>query len=330
MTIFSFTAPVSAGIVLLNGATSIVLQLTNGVSLGGNSGGGVSLGETASTAYRGDRGKLAYDHSLISGNPHGTTTANVTDSLNKRYQTDTQQTNNDATSSIQTQLNSKQVLLGFTPYNATNPAGYLTSITSGDVTTALGFTPESLVTAGTISQYYRGDKTWQSFPEIPSIVGLATTAYVDTQDGFKVDKVAGSRLITSTESTLLGNTSGVNTGDKTLAELGGVASNIAITGGTSTKVTYDAKGLVTAGSSATTADIADSFDKRYVLDSEKTKLNNLSGTNTGDQDLSGLAHKGANTDITSITALTGAIELNGKYRIAYNAGTNSLDITYIG
>ena len=31
--------------------------------------------------------------------------------------------------------------LGFTPYNASNPSGYITGITSGNVTTALGFTP---------------------------------------------------------------------------------------------------------------------------------------------------------------------------------------------
>jgi hypothetical protein len=31
--------------------------------------------------------------------------------------------------------------LGYTPYNATNPSGYISSITSGNVTTALGFTP---------------------------------------------------------------------------------------------------------------------------------------------------------------------------------------------
>ena len=38
----------------------------------------LALGETASTAYRGDRGKTAYDHSQItSGNPHGTTAADV-------------------------------------------------------------------------------------------------------------------------------------------------------------------------------------------------------------------------------------------------------------
>ena len=38
----------------------------------------LALGETASTAYRGDRGKAAYDHSQITnGNPHGTTAAQV-------------------------------------------------------------------------------------------------------------------------------------------------------------------------------------------------------------------------------------------------------------
>ena len=40
----------------------------------------LALGETSSTAYRGDRGKAAYDHSQIkSGNPHGTTFASLPD-----------------------------------------------------------------------------------------------------------------------------------------------------------------------------------------------------------------------------------------------------------
>lgn len=40
----------------------------------------LALGETSSTAYRGDRGKVAYDHSQIkSGNPHGTTFASLPD-----------------------------------------------------------------------------------------------------------------------------------------------------------------------------------------------------------------------------------------------------------
>lgn len=37
----------------------------------------LALGETSATAYRGDRGKTAYDHSQATGNPHGTTKGDV-------------------------------------------------------------------------------------------------------------------------------------------------------------------------------------------------------------------------------------------------------------
>lgn len=37
----------------------------------------LALGETSSTAYRGDRGKTAYDHSQTTGNPHGTSKADL-------------------------------------------------------------------------------------------------------------------------------------------------------------------------------------------------------------------------------------------------------------
>lgn len=50
-------------------------------------GGGVALGETAATAYRGDRGKAAYDHSISQGNPHNTTTSDIPEG-NKLYFTD--------------------------------------------------------------------------------------------------------------------------------------------------------------------------------------------------------------------------------------------------
>jgi hypothetical protein len=63
---------------------------------------------------------------------------------------------------------------------------------------------------------------------------------------------------------------------------GKVDENTAITGATKTKVTYDQKGLVTAGADATTADIADSTDKRYVTDAQLVVVGNTSGTNTGD------------------------------------------------
>jgi len=62
-----------------------------------------------------------------------------------------------------------------------------------------------------------------------------------------------------------------------------VLKNSSITGATKTKITYDSKGLVTAGADATTVDIADSTNKRYVTDAQLTVIGNTSGTNTGDQ-----------------------------------------------
>lgn len=69
---------------------------------------------------------------------------------------------------------------------------------------------------------------------------------------------------------------------------GKVDENSAITGATKTKITYDAKGLVTAGADATTADIADSTNKRYVTDAQLTVIGNTSGTNTGDNAVNSL------------------------------------------
>ena len=94
---------------------------------------------------------------------------------------------------------------------------------------------------------------------------------------------------------------------------GKVASNTAITGATKTKITYDAKGLVINGADATTADIADSTNKRYVTDAQLTVIGNTSGTNTGDETNITIKSKlgiatlsGSNTgDQTSIVGITG-------------------------
>ena len=58
--------------------------------------------------------------------------------------------------------------------------------------------------------------------------------------------------------------------------------NADIVAATKTKITYDAKGLVTSGTDATTADINDSSNRRYVTDAQLTVIGNTSGTNTGD------------------------------------------------
>lgn len=64
---------------------------------------------------------------------------------------------------------------------------------------------------------------------------------------------------------------------------GKVDKNTAITWATKTKITYDAKGLVTSWADATTADIADSLNKRYITDAQLTVIGNTSWTNTWDQ-----------------------------------------------
>lgn len=97
--------------------------------------------------------------------------------------------------------------------------------------------------------------------------------------------------------------SGDNTGDQilpTLASLGGVASNTSITGATKTKISYDTKGLVTAGVDATTADIAASTNKNYVTDIQAGVISNTSGRNSGDETTSTLKTK------LGITTLSGS------------------------
>lgn len=97
----------------------------------------------------------------------------------------------------------------------------------------------------------------------------------------------------------------VSTATQTALDLK-VDENAAITGATKTKITYDAKGLVTAGVDATTADIADSTNKRYVTDANLTVIGNTSGTNTGDQ----TATTVANTPAGNIAATTVQAAIN--------------------
>jgi hypothetical protein len=102
----------------------------------------------------------------------------------------------------------------------------------------------------------------------------------------KVDKVAGSRLITTAEGTILGNTSGTNSGDETVTTI-------------KTKL-----GITTlSGSNTGDQDLSGKVDKivgkglstEDYTTAEKSKLAGLSGTNTGDQTLQQVTDKGSTT-----------------------------------
>lgn len=91
-----------------------------------------------------------------------------------------------------------------------------------------------------------------------------------------------------------------------------VTSNAAIVSATKTKITYDTKGLVTAGTDATTADISDSLNKRYVTDAQLVVIGNTSGVNTGDQTLSGLGGVPTSRTISTTTPLSGGGDLSAN------------------
>ena len=85
----------------------------------------IALGETSSTAFRGDRGKIAYDHSQTTGNPHNLTLSNLGISataaeINKLDGLATTATElgyvHGVTSSIQSQLNAKANASALTAY----------------------------------------------------------------------------------------------------------------------------------------------------------------------------------------------------------------------
>lgn len=100
---------------------------------------------------------------------------------------------------------------------------------------------------------------------------------IPTVLGYTPEDVANKQNNLTASSTKYPTVDAVNTGLGTK-----VTANTAITGATKTKITYDSKGLVTAGVDATTADIADSINKRYVTDAQLILLGNLSDGDKGD------------------------------------------------
>ena len=176
----------------------------------------------------------------------------------------------------------------FTDPTPVEGRGYVVIVRNGSATIGGSVYPTTRI----IYRIYQGGG-WQNYeyrdaisnintfvPQTRTINGLDLSANRTFTTADIADSV-NKRYVTDANLTLLGNTSGTNTGDQDLTNL--VVKNSAITGATKTKITYDAKGLVTAGADATTADIADSSNKRYVTDANLTVIGNTSNTNTGDE-----------------------------------------------
>src|SRR5574344_1536009 len=195
-------------------------------------------------------------------------------------------------------------------------SGFLSAETDPAYTAsqAAKITATDITNLGNLSGVNTGDQ---------DLTGLATKTEVTAGLATKVDVEAGKGLstndYTSAEKTKLAAISGTNTGDQ---DLSGLATKTEVTAGLATKVDKEAgKGLST----------------NDYTSAEKTKLAAISGTNTGDQDLTGLATKTALADSTAkvrseIPDVSGFLsaETDPAYTASQAAKITATDITNLG
>jgi len=186
----------------------------------------------------------------------------------------------------------------------------------------------NIICGGAGPQGEKGDQGIQGIPGNPTTVNAGTNIDIDTISATEITVntvVDDDAALTANSATAIASQKAT----KSYADTK-VTSNTAITGATKTKITYDTKGLVTSGADATTADIADSLNKRYVTDANLTTIGNQSGTNTGDQDLSGYSltsHNHTGVYAPVLGADDNYVTNAEKVVIGNTSGTNTGDET---
>lgn len=243
-----------------------------------------------------------------------TTTSNITDSINKRFVTDTEKTNithsnrtsldlvsgtntgDETSSTIVTKIgDGSKISSTYLPsyvddvLEYVNLAGFPLTGESSKIYIALDTNityrwsgtlyvevSASLALGETLSTAYRGDRGKVAYDHSQIISGNphnTSKTDIGLNNVINIEQLPSSYL--DADITLTSNSdSKIPTQKATKAYADTkIASNVAITGATKTKITYDSKGIVTSGADATTNDISDTSTKRYVTDTQITTWN---------------------------------------------------------
>jgi hypothetical protein len=185
-----------------------------------------------------------------------------------------------------------------------------------------------------------GDQDLSGFATTTDLATKANAAEVTTALATKVDKVEGKELssndYSTAEKTKLAAITGTNTGDQ---DLSGYATTAALNVKANSSEVTTALATKANAADVTTA-LATKVDKvegktlssNDYSTAEKTKLAAITGTNTGDQDLSGYATTAALETKASSTSVTAGLELKenvgNKSTAADLGGASPSDLFY--
>ncbi len=172
-----------------------------------------------------------------------------------------------------------------------------------------------------------GDQDLSSYATIAALDEKANASNVTTALATKVDKVQGKDLstndYTTAEKNKLAAITGTNTGDQ---DLSGLATTTALA--TKANTTDVTAGLATKVDKVQGKDLS---TNDYTT-AEKTKLAAITGTNTGDQDLSSFATIAALATKASTNSVSSALELKenvaNKSTAVDLGGTSPSDLLY--